>query len=73
MTKSFSSYYGPAPSANTHPQYSDAILRRDLEASSLDDATRTSIETELARREAARRERKGRRATLGRGEVKCHG
>lgn len=60
--RSFSSYYGPAPSANKFPGYSDAILRRDLDASSLDATTRMAIEAELARREAARRERKGRKA-----------
>jgi hypothetical protein len=45
-----SSYYGSSVSANAFPGYTTAELVRDLGSSSLDDATRAKLETEIERR-----------------------
>jgi hypothetical protein len=47
-------YYGRPPSTNAFPSYSTSDLERDLESPRLDDETRARIETEIARRAAAK-------------------
>ena len=58
VMRSRSLYYGSPVSKNAFPSYSTADLERDLQAPSLDAATRARIEAEIARRAAAKR-RKG--------------
>lgn len=56
MPRSLSLYYFHG-TANQFPQYSDAELKRDL-CKDLDAECRQRIETELARRAAARADRR---------------
>jgi hypothetical protein len=53
--KSYSLFYGRPASINAFPTYSDADLIRDAASSKIDAETKARIETEFARRAAARK------------------